>query len=141
MTSIAFSKTVLFADMVMSDVSLQFREEKIQRHWTEQLWFAVIPIIAIALALVIYQLARRRELPTNSRRGLLIDLCRVHRLNRCATQLVVRMADATENAQPATLFLGPEFFEAAVQKAQADGAINGEDDSTLKEMRHRLFAV
>ncbi len=135
------TKHVLFAEMVMSDVSLQFREEKLQRSWTEHLWFLAIPVVAVAAAYGIYRLAQRRQVPSDSPHDLLVSLGDCHRLNRPAVELLQRIAEVASLPQPATMFAAPEFFQAGVDAADAKGAIGDEDRATLKELRERLFAA
>ncbi|QDV62884.1 hypothetical protein [Crateriforma conspicua] len=140
-TSSVTDATLPLAETVMRDVSLQFREQKVESEWHGELWFLAIPVIAIAAALVIYQAFRRQTAPENSPHQLLLDLGHAHRLDRKSMQLIDHLTEAAGMKHPAAIMVSVDAFDAAVQLVQRKSGLGDKDQPVLADIRRRLFVA
>lgn len=127
------------AEAHLAEVSLQFREDAVS-HGASGLWYLLIPVAAVAIALVIYRLANRPPAIVNTSRGMLHELCRVHRISNTGRLLLDRIAEAAELEQPATMFVGVTQFEAAVAAAGRHISYDQRQQAMIGMLRRRLFA-
>lgn len=128
----------LLAETHMAEVSLQYREA-VASNATSGFWYLLIPIFAVAVAVVIYKVFERPPAVVNTPNGMLHELCKAHELKAGARNLLDQIADEAELEHPATLLLGKEPFEAAVKKAGAKMQFNRRQQATLGMLRRRLF--
>ena len=138
MLSLNYSPTLL-AETHMAEVSLQYREE-VAATGISGFWYLLIPVAAIAIAVVIYKIANRPPPIVNTPTGMLHELCRAHRISTRARLLLDRIAEEAELAQPATMLLGVKQFEDAVEKAGQQIQYDRRQQSILGMLRRRLFA-
>jgi hypothetical protein len=78
---------------------------------------------------------RARARNANSPRRLFRGLCRLHRLSWSQRRLLRQLARARGLAQPAQLFVGPEYFD----ESQLTPALRGKIQ-WLRRLRQQLFA-
>jgi hypothetical protein len=129
----------LLSETHMAEVSLQYRET-VASHAISGFWYLLIPVFAIAVAVVIYKVFDRPPAVVNTPNGMLHELCKAHGLNSGARNLLDRIADEAELEHPATVLLGKAQFEAAVKKAGAKMHFDRRQQATLGMLRRRLFA-
>jgi hypothetical protein len=133
------SDAFLFADAHIAEVSLQYREEVAQVD-RSGFWWLLIPVIAVGLGLAIYKWWDRPPAIVNTPKGMLHELCRVHRVGGNGRKLLERIAEEAELPQPATMFLGLTQFDDAVTKAGKRIKYDRRQNITLGTLRRRLFA-
>ncbi|MGI9474182.1 MAG: hypothetical protein ACR2NZ_21760 [Rubripirellula sp.] len=134
-----YMKLRLLGETHMAEVSQQYRET-VASSATSGFWYLLIPVFAIAAAVVIYKIAERPPPVVNTPNGMLHELCKAHDIKSGARNLLDRIADEAELEHPATLLLGPEHFEAAVKKAASKTRFDRRQQATLGMLRRRLFA-
>ena len=122
----------------LSEVAMQYREEVVPSGGSY--WALLIPVIAVALAGLVYAIYNRQPTVTNTPIGLLHEICREHRIGRGPRQLMEKIARAAELNQPAELALSVEHFEAAVESASRRIRYDRRAQSYLGLLRRRLFA-
>lgn len=129
----------LLADTHMAEVSLQYREE-VASNGISGLWYLLVPVVAIAIALVIYKIVDREPPILNTPQGMLHELCKVHRIKASGRILLERIAEDAELEHPAIMLLGVNQFESAVEKAGVHIKYDRRQKATLGMLRRRLFA-
>jgi len=132
---------LLFARTMASDLNLQYREETVETGWGPGIWFAIVAVVMAAVAVAALVIFKRSKKTGNEPRGLLMELCRAHRLNRGARLLLNRLALAAELKQPAVMLVSPELFEATVDRVQKKTPPSTKEDKCLAILRRRLFAI
>ena len=130
---------ILFAETHLAEVSLQYRDEGTSS--PSQLWFLLIPVLAIAIGCLIYRLHSRPAEAIDTPAGLLTEIAIAHGLRNRTIDLLHRIARAAELEQPATLLLNIEAFEATVNKATKRIRLDKRQQSDLGMIRRRLFAA
>ena len=85
--------------------------------------------------LAIQALNRRRQRVRHSPWRLFRDLCAAHRLTRRQRQLLRRLAQAQQLAQPAVLFLDPRAWDIARL-----GSVDGWTRQELEALQRQLLA-
>jgi hypothetical protein len=96
---------------------------------------AVLAVVVVFLWLLARLMNRQegRRL-FNSPKQLFRSLCRAHDLSRSDRRLLVQIGRVRRVAQPASLFLEPEQFDAALEQPAFHG-----QEKALKKLRDRLF--
>lgn len=135
------SSMLLFARTMASDLNLQYREEKLETGWGPGIWFAIVAVIILAVLAAAFFVYKRSQKTGNEPRGLLMELCRAHRLNRGSRMLLNRLALAAELKQPAVMLVSPELFEATVDRVQSKTPLSIKENKCLAILRRRLFAI
>lgn len=83
----------------------------------EENWIVLLVIGGIAalwIGLYVWDWLRKEDDPTpDVPNSLFIELCRAHRLERGERELLARLAEAQDLAQPALLFVQPAILTAA----------------------------
>jgi hypothetical protein len=130
----------LIAETHMAEVSLQYRED-VATGGISGLWYLLIPVAAVAIAVVIYKIFDRPPPIVNTPDGLLHELCKVHQINAAGRRLLERIAEDADLDHPATVFLSAGHFEAAVQDAGKRMRYGRREQSVLGMLRRRLFAA
>lgn len=138
MIRIAMLYQTLLAETHLHDVNLEYREEVVSGGFSGA-WFVLISLIVIVLAGVLYKLHDRPPGIVNTPMGMFHELCHAHRIKGKYRHLLEQIAENADLEQPATMFLGPAQFEAAVKKA---GVKNPDPKHavTLAVLRRRLFS-
>lgn len=98
---------------------------------------SVMVLLIVALFLyALYRLMNRQEGRRlfNSPKQLFRSLCRAHQLSRAEQKLLMQLSRVEAIAQPASLFLDPDQFDAAM----ADPAFVGHE-KRIERLRTRLF--
>lgn len=129
----------LLAETHMAEVSLQYRED-VATGGASGLWYFLIPVALVAIAAIIYKIVDRPPPIVNTPKGMLHELCKVHTLNSVCRKLLERITEEAELKHPATIFLGVQQFEAAVERAGQQMKYSRRDNATLGVLRRRLFA-
>ncbi len=130
----------LIAETHMAEVSLQYRED-VATGGISGLWYLLIPVAAVVIAVVIYKIFDRPAPIVNTPEGLLHELCKSHQVNAAGRRLLERITEAAELDHPATVFLSAPHFEAAVQRAGKRIQYGRREQSVLGSLRRRLFAA
>ena len=130
----------LLAETHMAEVSLQYREDTATPD-ASGLWYLLIPVLAVAIALVIYKIYDRPAPIVNTPQGMLHELCKAHRINAAGRKLLDLITEEAELDHPATIFLGVAQFEAAVEKAGVHLEYGRRDKVILDQLRRRLFVA
>jgi hypothetical protein len=96
---------------------------------------SVLAVVVVSLWLLVRLMNRQegRRL-SNDPRQLFRSLCRAHQLNRADRRLVAQIGRLRQLAQPASLFLEPDQFDAAAELP----ALHGQE-AAIKRLRNRLF--
>ena len=131
--------STLLAETHMAEVSLQYRED-VATSGTSGCWYLLVPVVAIALGVAIYKLVNRPLPIVNTPHGMLLEICRTHRIGTSGRTLLERIAEEADLDHPATMLLGVTQFEAAVEKARSRIKYDRRQNSTLGMLRRRLFA-
>ena len=134
-----FPSSALLAETKLAEISLQYRED-VAANSSNAFWYLLVPLVAIAIGVIIYKFVNRPPPIVNTPKGMLHELCRVHRLNARGRMLLDRIAEEAELDQPATMLLGVNQFEAAVEKAGQHIKYDRRQQATLGMVRRRLFA-
>lgn len=130
----------LIAETHMAEVSLQYRED-VATGGISGLWYLLIPVAAVVIAIIIYKIFDRPPPIVNTPEGLLHELCRRHQVNAAGRRLLERITADAELEHPATVFLSVSHFEAAVQRAGMRIEYGRREQSVLGSLRRRLFAA
>jgi hypothetical protein len=130
----------LIAETHMAEVSLQYRED-VATGGVSGLWYLLIPVAAVVIAVIIYKIFDRPPPIVNTPDGLLHELCKVHQINAAGRKLLERIAEDAELEHPATVFLSASRFEAAVQIAGTRMHFGRREQSLLGTLRRHLFAA
>ena len=130
----------LIAETHMAEVSLQYREDA-ATGGISGLWYLLIPVAAVVIAVIIYKIFDRPPPIVNTPDGLLHELCKVHQINAAGRRLLERIAEDADLDHPATVFLSAGHFEAAVQNAARCMPYKRREQSVLGTLRRRLFAA
>ncbi len=133
------SNLSLLAETRLGEVISNYREEAAPAGMSGW-WYALIPVAAIVISLVIYMLADRPPTIVNTPLGMLHELCRVHRIKGYSRTLLEEIAEAASMTQPATMFLGKDQFDEAVKLAKSKISFDKKQTSTLGMIRRRTFA-
>lgn len=131
--------STLVAETHLAEVSLQYRED-VATSSTSGFWYLLVPVVAIALGVSIYKIVNRPPPIVNTPHGMLLEVCRAHRIGTAGRTLLERIAEEAGLAHPATMLLGVTQFEAAVEKARPRIKYDRRQNSTLGLLRRRLFA-
>jgi hypothetical protein len=123
----------------MRELSLQYREQSSANSLEAQLWFSLIPVIAVGLGILIYKIYNQPRPVVNTPSGMLDELCRAHEFDHGSRKLLVRIAADADLPQPATMLVAPAAFERAVEAARTRGRYDGHHRAMLKQLRRRLF--
>jgi hypothetical protein len=121
----------------MQDLFRAFRAAQ-AREGMDEVVYGLLILAGILVAIFILSLvfnSRRRQKSYTSPWGLFLSLCRAHKLNWKERWLLWRLARLEQLADPARLFLEPEWFAAA----SLPGALR-QRAKQLKSIRDRLFA-
>lgn len=129
------------AETMMSDVSLRFREETVEQGWGTEIFFYLVPVLALLVAAAIYKFYNRPRRAINEPRRLLLQMCQAQRLPRKSLDLVDRISEAAELKQPTVMLVSPELFEATLRRAEAKKPLSARDQDAVAKLRHRLFAL
>ena len=98
---------------------------------------SVLAVVVVFLWLLARLMTRTEERRLfNNPKQLVRSLCRAHQLSRADRRLLAQIGRARRIAQPASLFLDPDQFDAAAELP----ALRGQKRS-IKELRERLFKV
>ncbi len=127
-----------FAETRMAEISLQYREQ-VAAGATSQWSYLLIPVAAIAIAIVIYHFANRPRPIVHAPEGIFDELCKAHRINGSARSLLESIAEHSRLAHPAALFVSESQFERAVDHAQPHLALDRRRQTALERLRRRLF--
>ena len=133
-----FSIQQLLAETSVSDLSMAYKE-KIETESVHGLWFLLIPLVVVGIAMLCYKIADRAPMAVNTPTLILHELCRAHGLNASCRRLLERIADEAQLEQPATMFLGPQHFESAVAKAEKNIKYDQRHQTMLGMLRRTLF--
>lgn len=129
----------LLAETHMAEVSLQYREDVAAGGLSSGLWYLLIPIVAVAVAMMIHGIATRPPAVVNTPQGLLHELCRAHQIGPRGRLLLDRIAEEAELGQPATMLLGVTAFDQAVEQARPRIRYDRRKLVTLAMLHRRLF--
>jgi hypothetical protein len=118
------------------DFGRGFRGATSQLNWTDVIPYAVGITLLIAGVLIYNYVKTRNDMSErcDDPHKLFRELCMAHRLDRPSRRLLLHLADATQLAQPAQVFLTPAAFE----PSRVPAALRGRVDE-LKRLRERLF--
>jgi hypothetical protein len=96
---------------VLRDMGSGFRDRR-EMHWVDLLPWALVLGTVIAVLMLISRFMNRRDSRRlySSPRRLFGTLCRAHALDRASCRLLQQLARANAIAQPAQLFLDPDYF-------------------------------
>jgi hypothetical protein len=128
---------VLLADFeVVRNMGHRFQGKNAQLHWND-LFMLLTIVLAVALAAwFLTRVARReRHRRTNSPRGLFLELCQAHQIDRQSRKLLWRLAKHQEPSHPACLFLDPRRFESGQLPELLPSQLQ-----RLVKLREQLFA-
>ena len=128
----------LVAEAHLAEVSQRYREASTS-HAISSIWCLLLPVLAVMIAWVIYKIVERPPVVVNAPSSMLNELCQAHEIKPVAKKLLDRIADEAALEQPATLMLGAEHFEEAVEKAGATIKYDHRERATLGKLRQRLF--
>lgn len=129
----------LLAETHMAEVSMQYRED-IATNGISDWWYLLVPVVAVAIAIVIYKIFDRPPPIVNTPQGMLHELCKAHGIKASGIRLLERVAEEADLQQPATLFLSVRNFEAAIKQAGRHMRYSRRDQTTLGTLRRRLFS-
>ncbi|MDC0317640.1 hypothetical protein OAM37_03835 [bacterium] len=133
-----FSIQCLLAETRLSDLSLAY-QEKTESQSISGVWFLLIPFIVVGLAMLCYKIADRAPMAINTPNLIMHELCRAHGLSGSGRRMLEQIADEAQLEQPATLFLGPQHFEAAVKKAGLTIKYDKRHQTLIGMLRRTLF--
>jgi hypothetical protein len=104
---------VLLADFeVVRNMGHRFQGKNAQLHLNDLFMFLAIVLAVAVAAWFLTRVARReRHRRTNSPRGLFLELCQAHELDRQSRKLLWRLATHGELSHPACLFLDPRRLD------------------------------
>lgn len=128
----------LLAETRLSDLSLAYQEE-LKSQSISGVWFLLIPFLVVGIAMLCYKLADRAPIASNTPNLMMHELCRAHRLKGGARRMLERIADEAQLEQPAIMFLGPQHFEAAVEKAGQKINYDKRQKTLIGMLRRTLF--
>lgn len=135
---LTLSAASLIAETHMAEVSLQYREE-VASSGTSGWWYILIPFAATGIAGLIYYIGNRPPAIVNTPKGMLHELCKVHRIGSSGRTLLELIAEEAELTHPATLFVSQVHFEEAVNNAGQHIKYDRRKQTTLTMLRRRLF--
>ena len=130
--------TCLLAETRMAEISLQYREQ-VASGAASQWWYLLIPVVAIAIACLIYHFANRPKPVVHAPEGIFDELCKAHRIKGSARGLLELIAEHSRLAHPAALFVSESQFERAVNQSQTHFALDRRRQTALASLRRRLF--
>ncbi len=133
-----FSIHQILAETRVSDLSLAY-QEKVEAESIHGVWFLLIPFLVVGIAILCYKIADRAPMAVNTPTLMLHELCRAHGLSGGGRRLLERIADAAQLEQPASIFLGPQHFEAAVAEAEKTINYDQRHQNQLGMLRRTLF--
>jgi hypothetical protein len=133
-----FSIQRLIAETRVSDLSLAY-QEKAETQNIMGLWFLLIPLLVVGIAMIIYKIVDHTPMAVNTPNLLMHELCRAHGLSGSGRRMLERIADEAQLEQPAIMFLGPQHFEAAVKKAGHTMNYDQRHQTLLGMLRRTLF--
>lgn len=133
------STRCILAETRLSDLDLAY-QEKIESHSMSGVWFLLTPFVVVGIAMLCYKVADRAPIASNNSRLIMHELCRVHGLSFSARRMLERIANEAQLEQPATLFLGPQHFEAAVEKAGQKIKYDKRHRALIGMLRRTLFS-
>ena len=134
-----FSIQCLFAETRLSELSLGY-QEKIETQSINGAWFLLIPFVVVGIAMICYKIADRAPMTMNTPNLILHELCRAHKLSGSGRRMLEQIADEAQLEQPATMFLGPLHFEAAVEKAGRTIKYDRRHQTLIGMLRRTLFS-
>ena len=137
-TDMLFSIQYLLAETRLSDLSLEY-QEKIESQSISGVWFLMIPLLVVGIAMICFKIADRAPMAVNTPNLMMHELCRAHRLSAGGRRMLERIADEAQLEQPATMFLGPQHFEAAVEKAGLTIKYDKRHQTLIAMLRRTLF--
>ena len=129
---------VLLAETRVSDLSLAYRE-KPESQSIPGLWFLLIPFIVVGIAMICFKIKDRTPMAGNTPNLILHELCRAHGISASGCRMLDRIADEAQLEQPALMLLGPEHFEAAVEKSSKNLPYNDRHQTLIGMLRRTLF--
>jgi hypothetical protein len=97
-------------------------------------WLVAVPVVIWLVAGLFNRERRKRTI--YSPKKLFKALCRAHRLDRSARRALTKLAAAAHIAQPATLFVSPEAFDAHLATLKRASQI-----ALYKQLREQLFGA
>ena len=133
-----FSIQQLLAETRVSDLSLAY-QEKVETESIHGIWFLLIPFLVVGIAILCHKIADRAPMAVNTPTLMLHELCRAHGLSGGSRRLLERIADEAQLEQPASMFLGPKHFEAAVAEAEKTIKYDRRHQTVLGMLRRTLF--
>ena len=128
----------LLAETRLSDLSLAYQEKTVSQN-ISGVWFLLIPFLVVGIAMLFYKIADRTPMAINTPNLLMHELCRAHGLSGSGRRMLEQIADEAQLEQPATLFLGPQHFEAAVKKAGLTIKYDKRHQTLIGMLRRTLF--
>lgn len=133
-----FSLQCLIAETRLSDLSLAY-QEKHECQSISVLWFSLIPFLVVGIAMFCFKMLDRAPTAINTPNLIMQELCRAHKLSGSACRMLEQVADGAQLQQPATMFLGPQHFEAAVEKAGLTLKYDKRQQTLIGKLRCTLF--
>lgn len=128
----------LLAETRLSDLSLAY-QEKTEIQSISGAWFLLIPFLVVGIAMLCYKIADRAPMTMNTPNLIMHELCRAHRLSGSGRRMLELIANEAQLEQPATMFLGPQHFEAAVAKAGQTIKYDKRHQTVIGMLRRTLF--
>lgn len=133
-----FSIQYLLAETRISDLS-QAYQQRVESPNISGIWFLLIPFLVVAVAMICYKIADRVPLAINTPNLIMQELCRAHGLSGSGRRMLEKIADGAQLEQPATMFLGPQHFEAAVKQAAQNIKYDRRHQTLIGMLRRTLF--
>lgn len=130
---------LLLAETLMSDVSLQFREEKQPEGWNVSILLVIVGVLVAVGVAVAYRIFMKSNSKAPSANGLFCELFDVHNLDRQARTLLDRVTEAAGLKQPAMMMVSTEFYDATVRKAYQKRKFRKSDQQKIVQIRKQLF--
>lgn len=137
-----FSITAAFGSVILAEGSVDTMAQGFKVHEAgggqSTLVLVVVCLAALALAVVIHMVVRRRlKAAAFEPRVLFSELCRAHKLNVRQRALIRSIAKSKGLADPCSLFLNPKLW--LVEPGAAPSLCGPRKARQLRAMQKRLF--
>ncbi len=130
----------LIAETRLTDLNLSYQAETVESSGVPVWLMAIVIIGIVGIAIGIKYVQNNLTSDSKSPSGLLLEVCNAHGLNGRQGKLLNKIANGAQLAQPASLLLSVDGYNAAIKKATRSAKLSSRDQAVLDDLRTRLFA-